>query len=328
MYKVSVIIPVYNAEKYLKKCIDSVLSQTLKEIEIILVNDGSTDKSGIICDEYAAKYQNIKVFHQNNMGASTARNVALNAATGEYIGFVDSDDYISNDMYKQLYDIANTKQIDIVTCNFNYVKNDLVTQGKVVLPENEVIDQEKIRTLVSTANKNHLLWFAVKSIYKSSIIKENNILYHEELTSGDETPFVLECLLCAKTMYYINVAHYFYVQSPNSITRIKYKENLLDKLQNLYSVKDKIYIKYGIDTYRDDMDRYTMEHTIPMLISNELTHKEKLFRKIKTYKKIRNSEMVKRAFSTVSIKIIESKLKYLALLLKWRMYIILALLSR
>lgn len=328
MYKISVIIPVYNAEKYLKKCVDSVLSQTLKEIEIILVNDGSTDKSGYICDEYAAKHQNIKVIHQENLGASAARNAALNIAVGKYIGFVDSDDYISNDMYRQLYDIANTKQIDIVTCNFNYVRNNIVTPGKVFLPENKVIQKEEIRKLVTNANKNHLLWFAVKSIYKASIIKQNNILYHPELRIGVETPFVLECMLCAKTMYYINIAHYFYEQSPNSITRIKYKENLLEKLQNLYSVKEKIYLKYGIDTYHNDMDRYTMEHTIPLLLSNEIFGKHSLTSKINIYKDIRNSEMIKRAFSSFPTKIIKSKLKYLALLLKWRMYFLLALISK
>ena len=99
MYKVTVVVPVYNVEKYLIRCIESLINQTLKEIEIILVNDGSKDKSGKICEKYALKYKNIKVIHQLNKGLSGARNTGIKIAQGEYVGFVDSDDYVEKDMF-------------------------------------------------------------------------------------------------------------------------------------------------------------------------------------------------------------------------------------
>ena len=97
--KVSIIVPVYKVEKYLRKCIDSIINQTLKDIEIILVDDGSPDNCGKICDEYAAKDTRIKVIHKENGGLSSARNAGMEVAEGEYIGFVDSDDWIESDMY-------------------------------------------------------------------------------------------------------------------------------------------------------------------------------------------------------------------------------------
>ena len=114
---ISVIIPVYNVEDFLCKCVDSVLAQTFKDIEIILVDDGSTDKSGEICDEYAEKDDRIKVIHKENGGLSSARNAGLDIAKGEYIGFVDSDDYISYEMYEKLLCAAKRYSADLVICN-------------------------------------------------------------------------------------------------------------------------------------------------------------------------------------------------------------------
>lgn len=106
---ISVIVPVYNVEKYLHKCINSILNQTYKNLEIILIDDGSTDNSGKICDEYALKDNRIKVIHKENGGLSSARNAGLDICSGDYIGFVDSDDYIAEDMYEYLY--VNLKKI-------------------------------------------------------------------------------------------------------------------------------------------------------------------------------------------------------------------------
>ena len=100
---ISIIIPVYRVEKYLRACVDSVLAQTYKNLEIILVDDGSPDNCGQICEEYAAKDGRVRVIHQTNQGVAAARNSGLEIATGEYIGFVDSDDYIDSDMYEYLY---------------------------------------------------------------------------------------------------------------------------------------------------------------------------------------------------------------------------------
>ena len=124
---VSVIVPVYRAEKYLERCILSIVGQTFRNIEIILVDDGSTDSSGSICDEYAARDNRIRVIHKSNGGLSDARNAGLEICRGEYIGFVDSDDYIELDMYEVLYKFAIVHRLDVCMCS-----SADVIDGKVI----------------------------------------------------------------------------------------------------------------------------------------------------------------------------------------------------
>ena len=122
--KVSLIIPVYNAEKYLQECLDSAINQTLENIEIIIVNDGSTDNSLTICKRYSQKDSRIKLISQKNSGVAVARNIALQTATGEYIAFMDSDDYIDKNMLFDMYTKAKRDNADIVTCQFKHIQND------------------------------------------------------------------------------------------------------------------------------------------------------------------------------------------------------------
>src|SRR5690625_2396860 len=114
--KISIIVPVYNVEAHIGKCLDSILNQTITNIEVIVVNDGSTDQSGLICDEYAKRDKRIKVIHLNKAGVSVARNVGVKKATGDFIGFVDGDDYIAHDMYKKLYEACIQTKSDISIC--------------------------------------------------------------------------------------------------------------------------------------------------------------------------------------------------------------------
>ena len=142
MPKVSVIIPVYNVEQYVEKSIQSVLNQSMKDIEIILVNDGSTDKSGEICDRYGQKEERIIVIHKENGGLSSARNVGVKAASGDYIGFIDSDDYIESVMYETLYQMAERDSADVAVCGvYDVYKNGKVPQ--CASRETFVCDQEE-----------------------------------------------------------------------------------------------------------------------------------------------------------------------------------------
>ena len=129
MAKVSIVVPVYNVEKYIHKCIDSMVHQTMEDIEIILVDDGTKDNSGIICDEYAKKDHRIKVIHKKNGGISDARNEGMKIATAKYILFVDSDDYISEDMVEKLYTKAELHQADVAACGvYNVYANGSIPQ--------------------------------------------------------------------------------------------------------------------------------------------------------------------------------------------------------
>ena len=118
--KISIIVPVYNVENYVSKCLDSIINQSYKNLEIIIINDGSTDKSGEICEYYSAKDDRMVLIHQKNQGVSMARNNALDIAAGDYIGFIDSDDWIAPDMYSTLYKNAIEYDADISMCNLCY----------------------------------------------------------------------------------------------------------------------------------------------------------------------------------------------------------------
>ena len=131
--KVSVIVPVYNVEKYLAKCLDSLINQEFFNYEIIVVNDGSTDNSQEIIEEYAKRYDIIKDVFKKNGGLSSARNYGLEKASGKYITFVDSDDYVDENMYLKMYEKAKSGNFDIVTSDINYVYNDRVERFKNIL---------------------------------------------------------------------------------------------------------------------------------------------------------------------------------------------------
>lgn len=136
MPKVSVIIPVYNVQEYLRECLDSLVNQTIKEdLEVIIVNDGSKDKSQNIIDEYVEKYPKLfKSYIKENGGQGSARNYGVKKASGEYIGFVDSDDYIENDMYEILYNEGIKKKLDIVVCDMAWVYEDGRKESRETLP--------------------------------------------------------------------------------------------------------------------------------------------------------------------------------------------------
>lgn len=121
---ISIIIPVYNVEKYIGKCIDSLIKQKYDNLEIILIDDGSSDNSGEICDKYAKKDKRIKVIHKKNSGQADSRNIGISKASGKYIGFVDSDDYIDKDYYNRLYKTLVKNNADVVTCKYQNVYND------------------------------------------------------------------------------------------------------------------------------------------------------------------------------------------------------------
>lgn len=127
--KLSIIVPVYNVASYLPRCVDSILAQTLTDFELILVDDGSTDESGNICDEYAQKDGRVIVIHKDNGGQSSARNTGLDIAQGEYVGFVDGDDYIDKEMYLHMYNLAKKSAAGIVTCGYACV-DELTGEGK------------------------------------------------------------------------------------------------------------------------------------------------------------------------------------------------------
>ncbi|WEG11507.1 glycosyltransferase [Pullulanibacillus sp. KACC 23026] len=219
---VSIIVPVYNVEGYLEKCLNSVLEQTLKNIEIIIVNDGSTDRSGEICNQYAKKDSRIKVFHKEYGGVSSARNAGIHKAQGEFIGFVDSDDWVYPDMFEVLYKNARGSAADIVICNLLREINGEVIYVENKHPNREMTNLEAMRELF----KGHLYRFALwNKLYRRSCF--SNIEFpegriHEDLST------TYKLFSKAEKIVYLNYTGYIYVKRENSILNQTYNEKRLD----------------------------------------------------------------------------------------------------
>ena len=196
---ISVIIPIYNVEKYLRECLDSVLAQTYKNLEIILIDDGSPDNCGKICDEYAAKDNRIKVIHQINQGVSAARNAGLDAARGEYIGFVDSDDYIKPDMYEYLYALISKDNADMAMCNV--IQTDTFKSAAPIQDIYKLIEARDIFYW------SEWMWLICK-LFSTNLFKK--IRLNTEIIHGEDALFAFEI---AKKPFQValgNQAKYFY----------------------------------------------------------------------------------------------------------------------
>lgn len=212
--KISVIIPIYNVEKYIHECIDSVRNQTYTNLEIILVDDGSTDSCATICDEYAKKDSRIRVIHKENGGLSDARNAGLEIATGKYIGYVDSDDYIALDMYEHLYNACEENEAEIAVCRFHTFTD------KIQLCEN-VVNRNKVYN-----SKGILLAYIDESVEELITPSAWSKLYRRDCIQGLQFPkgklcedivYTTKAFYNAKKVVYVDRELYFYRNRPGSI---------------------------------------------------------------------------------------------------------------
>ncbi|MGM9598531.1 MAG: glycosyltransferase family 2 protein [Faecousia sp.] len=223
--KISVIIPVYNVENYLRRCLDSVISQTYQNLDIILIDDGSKDSSGAICDEYATKDSRIRCFHQINAGVSNARNVGISVASGDYFHFLDSDDYIETDTYEYL--IQKMQETGSEAIGFEYF---------VTYPGKEIAHYrtEKHCGLCNTkdAVREHLFGgnnFLCSKLLPARVVKP--LRFHEDIFRDEDTLFGFEAIRNIKTMYYTSRPLLHYVQSVESACRGKFRPNQLSAVK-------------------------------------------------------------------------------------------------
>lgn len=237
MERISVVIPVYKVEQYLERCVQSVLDQTHTNLEIILVDDGSPDQCGAMCDEFAKKDRRIRVIHQENRGLSGARNAGTDVATGDYIAYLDSDDYVDKTMYEQLLRVLKQYDADIAECGYRWVKPD------------RTLDRENTGTVDTYTNIEALekLYFGDQMFGGLSIVVWNK-LYRRELMDGlrfeqglinEDVGFTPRIIYRAKRIAKLNLNLHNFYHSPNSISR------------SSYSIKntDVIKIKKGLMQY-------------------------------------------------------------------------------
>ena len=236
MPKVSVIIPVYNVENYIEKCLDSVVNQTLQDIEIIIVNDGSTDLSKEKIKNYIKKYgKKIKYLEKQNEGLSSARNFGLSFATGEYIAFLDSDDYIDCEAYNEMYKVAKEQNLDLVQCGFIWEYPNKKRIGKVDLynSKKEMIEKGRVE--------------AWNKLIKREIIEKNNIQFPMGLRYED-MEFFYKLVPYIQNFAFIDKPFIHYVQRSSSIANTQNVKNkdiftILDNVITYYKQKN-IYDEY------------------------------------------------------------------------------------
>lgn len=251
---ISIIIPVYNVEKYLHKCLDSIINQTYQNIEIILVDDGSTDSSGAICDEYAEKDNRIRVIHKENRGVSSARNRGLAIAMGEWVLFFDADDILPNDVLDYYTNVVNTNDVDMVLGS--YVEyND---EGNIIKS-----DQKHFEKMISMQDCLRLFYKPDTSLFqgyvwnrlmKRSIILDNNLRFNERIYFKEDGLFAVQYMLnCSRPCLYSSKIVYNYYIHDNSSMRIynsnfshKYLTNLDARLLCLGSIEKKYNDEYLI----------------------------------------------------------------------------------
>ncbi len=222
---ISIIVPVYNSESKLEKCIGSILRQTFNDFELILVNDGSVDLSGKICEDYAKNDSRIRVIHQKNLGVSEARNTGLKHAVGKYIGFVDSDDYIDEKMYETLYNLILENNAEVAVCGVR----EIHPHKEVISYDNEgILILDKYEAVKLLFIGKYLTMYAVNKIYKKELFNEIRYPIGKIYEDTIITPKV--CSLADKIVYTPRNL-YNYVRTPGSITASKFSQKDMDIIE-------------------------------------------------------------------------------------------------
>ncbi len=342
--KVSIIVPVYNVENYLERCINSLRNQSLTDIEIILVDDCSTDSSLEICNKVAQEDCRIKVIHKVNEGAGMARNAGIEVATGEYIGFVDSDDFVDVNMYKTLCEKADKYGSDLVMSGVVFVDGNMFSQtgeciSKIYFDNDTHFEAEEslkelrmgiVGSTPDNADDSKYGMGTVKNLFKNEIIKENNIMYQSERdTFSEDAMFMIDYISCIKKATGIPEAFYNYCRNGNSVSK-SYKEDRFKKcLVFVKEVEEKFERDISPDIYRIYIHRF-WQAVCRVLCSQEIMHAKE--NKIKYAVLKRRLKAVCTHSLTVSvlksypIKRLPLKQRVFAYAVKYRMYLLMKIL--
>ncbi len=241
---ISVIVPVYNTEPYLHHCIDSILAQTFTDFELLLIDDGSTDSSGSICDEFAAKDSRVRVFHKANGGVSSARNMGLDNAHGEWVAFVDADDLLYPDFLKTFV-TKFSQSVDL------YIQGYEDSNGYTLVRTERSWVSECLVVELDDIYLDQLFGFVWNKLYKAVIIKDNGLRFNEQITMIEDLLFIYDYLQHSNSAYNINAVNYYYWRHESSACFKKHSFHswnlFIDKYCNLFS-------QYK-DTHKDFVNR-------------------------------------------------------------------------
>lgn len=249
MAKISIIVPVYNSEKYLNKCLDSLVNQTLQDIEIIIINDGSTDNSQNIIDNYIKKYPTkIKSFYQENSGQASSRNLGIKNAEGEFIAFVDSDDYLELDAYEKAYTFAMENNFDIVS--FNFWEESGNSKYKSSYRKFTDVEPDVKYVLNETSPWNKII--------RTNLFAENNIKFLDNYIYED-LELIPRLILYTNRVGFLNEYLYHYIIHPSSTMR---QSSYTPKLSNIYFVMEQLKNNFQNTKYTEELEFIFIEHLL------------------------------------------------------------------
>lgn len=269
---ISIIVPIFNAEEYIDQMVKSVLCQMTEELELILVDDGSTDNSPAMCDEYARQNSRVRVIHKENGGSSTARNAGIMAAKGEYISFIDADDHVDNTTYESLIEIIRTHHPDCIDFGWKYISsNGEITHNINKLPKEKMLNAETVNSVIVPPllnlckdEGNFIYDFAWNKIYRRDKILTHEIFFHEGRRTWEDRVFVLNYLRFCSNYYSMNDHFYNYVGVPNSKSSRYDVSRLRIIIENYRLYKQWYGDKYDFDT--DHVNNYWCEAMENMII--------------------------------------------------------------
>jgi len=279
---ISIIVPIYNVEKYLKKCVDSILNQTYKNLEVILVDDGSPDGCPEICDAFALQDKRVKVIHKKNGGLMSARQAGLRAAAGEYIGFVDGDDWIEPDMYMSFYDSVIKYSPDIVVSEFIFDFESEKVKSSQNLSKPFFTKQEMINEIYpSMLFKPPYYNFGIypccwSKLYKKELLEKCLFKVTPEIKIGEDTAFTYPCLIQANSLAYVDKYSYHYMNNPDSMTG-SYDSNMEKTILIPYNILKQAFSEN--DYNFSSALNYYLFYLIEFIIRNEASSENKKAKK-------------------------------------------------
>ena len=313
MKKISIIVPVYNTEKYLPRCIESILNQTYKNIEVILVNDGSTDKSGQICDQYFISDDRITVVHKKNTGVSDSRNQGIRVSNGDYLQFVDSDDYIDEDMTEILLQTIEQTKVDLVICGIKSVEN---ITGKCILnnyPKNEMnISVEYFKKIYYNLYICSYINSPCNKLYSANIIKYNNILFDTKFNLGEDLLFNLEVIKKCNKFSILSACLYNYERYDDIHLTNKFREDIYNIQKILFKNVINLYTRRDKEKYSEQLNNFETEYCktlIDIVISIATNYEFKyICACIAAMKNVRKDEVLNRKINSLKLNFKQEKL--------------------
>lgn len=325
MVDISIVVPVYNVEEYLNKCIDSLIAQTFKNIEIILVEDCSTDKSKQICKDYESKYENIKlIYHSKNMGLAQARNTGISVATGKYIAFVDSDDWVKPNMYELLYRKIENENLDIVVCGYEEAYDD---EKYVTFKFSQYKNIENNIDIMKSFLGGKINAVAWNKLYKLSLFKNNNILYPEGKYYEDQYPTFL-LLYNSTRVGFINEPLYYYKKRSSSITGNKFSNKNLDIIDQTNQIRKYLIENGEFENYKQYYQVRYINNVSSFVIDKLIkSNQESMRATIKMYKEFVKDDFNKNTYMYLKNKELLNKTKIKVFFIK-NLFIIYAMLLR